>query len=165
MPALPTITTLQALLPSLKIWQQKIQPVLGNVPTPRCPFNFRATGGPTGTTFVVLNWEEVSGTDGYEIQASSTGDFSTATTIATFKSPVATSWVDTTITTGVQRWYRIRSTAGTLAKPQSVFSVWSAPITSTSGNNTTSYNPIDNNSGGNGGWNPPTRGGRGYSTL
>jgi len=163
MPALPTITTLQALLPSLKIWQQKIQPALGNVPVPRCPFNFRASGGPTGTTFVVLNWEQVSGTDGYEIQASSTGDFSTATTIATFKSPVATAYVDSTVTTGVQKWYRIRSTAGTLAKPQSVTSVWSAPVSNTSGSGTTSYNPINNNSG-RGGWNPPSRGGGGHST-
>ena len=156
--SLPTITTPEMLVATLKIWQQKLQPALAVVAIPRCPFNFRVAGNATGATGLTLNWEQVYGADGYQIQMSTNGDFSTASVIATLTNPAATAWFDSTAVTGVQRWYRIRSTAGTVSKPQSVFSVWSAPAANTSGSGTTTYNPIINNSGSDG-WNPPNRGG------
>lgn len=152
MPSLPSINSLQQLLPTLKIWQQTINPSV-NAPTPpRTPFNFRAIGGASGATGVTLNWELVRGADGYQVQSSPTGDFSNASIVATLNSAAAISWFDSTIASGVKRYYRIRATTGTVNQPQSVFGVWSAPISSTSGNGTTSYDQTSGSSG-SGGWN------------
>jgi hypothetical protein len=139
MAQLPTINSLEQLLPNLKLWQQTINPTL-NLPTvPRSPFNFRASGGAVGSTGVALSWEVVKGADGYEIQSSTNGDFSTAPVIATLTTNLAMSWFDSTVITSVKRWYRIRSTNGTTRAPHYLKGIWSAPIIATSGSNTTTY--------------------------
>jgi hypothetical protein len=154
--SLPTINSLESLLPMLKIWQQTINPAISVPPIPRSPFNFRAMGGATGTIGIALSWEQVAGADGYQIQSSPTGDFSTAPIVATLSSISATSFFDNTIVTGVKRWYRIRSTSGTIANPQSVQGTWTAPIYATSGSGTTTYDTVSSSTGinnGNRGWN------------
>jgi hypothetical protein len=162
--ALPPVSSMGSFVSTLKIWQQKLNPGLISPPQPRTPFNFRASGGPTGANAILLNWEQVRGADGYQIQMSTTPDFSNATIVATLRSPVATAWVDVTDTTGAQRWYRIRSTAGTVRRRQSVVGIWSAPVSSTSGNNSTTYDQTSGSSGP-GGWNRPTAGSRGSRLL
>lgn len=152
MPSLPGINSLQELLPTLKIWQQRMNTVIDTPVAPRSPFNFQAVGGVVGATGITLSWEIVKGADGYEIQSSPTGDFSTAPIIAALTSPVATSWFDSTITTGVKRYYRIRSTVGTTNAPHTIKGQWTAPIFVTSGSGTTTYDQTSGGSSGTGGW-------------
>jgi hypothetical protein len=85
---------------------------------------------------------EVPGATGYEVQVSQNGDFSTAPIVATSSDPSATSHVDNTITNGVKRWYRVRSTAGTTNQPNAVKGRWTAPVISTSGSGTTTYDQV-----------------------
>ena len=137
--SLPTITSLQGLFAGLAQWQQALNPVI-TAPVPvRPPFNFTAAGGAAGATGISLTWERVAGADGYQLQRSATGDFSSATTIATLRSPVATSFFDSTVVTGTKYYYRVSSTAGTIQQPQSINGAWSSPISATSGNAQTTY--------------------------
>jgi len=156
MPSLPTIVNLERAVPTLKLWQQQLNQGISSPQPPRTPFNFHASGGASGSRSITLNWETISGADGYQIQMSATGDFSSAPIIATISNTAATSWSDDTVVTSVKRWYRIRSTAGTSFQPQSVQGIWSAPIISTSGNNATTYDQTSGTSG-NGGWNKPAK--------
>lgn len=154
MSSLPVISSLEQLLPALKIWQQAINPVINTPVAPRAPFNFHAVGGAAGATGITLNWESVKGADGYEIQSSTTGDFSTAPIIATLTNLASTSFFDSTAITSVKKWYRIRSTTGTTNSPHSIKGIWSSPIFNTSGSGTTSYDQTTGGGGWSGGRNP-----------
>lgn len=150
--SLPSINSLEHAIPTLKIWQQRLN-TLTRAPVPlRTPFNFRAAGGTTGATGITLSWEVVKGSDGYEVQSSPTGDFSNAPIIATLTSQVATSFFDSTGATAVKRYYRIRTTTGTNSAPRTVKSQWTAPINATSGSGVTTYDSTSATSGV-GGWN------------
>lgn len=116
---------LQQLLPALK--RNNVQPV-----QPRPPFNLRVKGATTGNA---VSWETVPGADGYELQASSNGDFSTAPLIS---SGAATAYTDV-VGSGTKKWYRVRSTSGTPSQPNLIKGNWSAPVISTSNSGTTSY--------------------------
>lgn len=151
MSSLPIISSLQELLPTLKIWQQTINPTINTPVPPRAPFNLHAIGGTAGATGITLNWEVVSGADGYEIQSSSTGDFSSAPIIATLTNVASTSWFDNTAVTNIKKWYRIRATIGTTNAPHAIKGAWSAPIFNTSGSGTTVYDQTTGTSG-SGGW-------------
>lgn len=154
--SLPAITSMEQLLPALQIWRQTIQPAISTPSPPRSPFNFRATSG-SGSVGIVLNWDLVSGADGYIIQTSPNGDFSNATTLAQISNGAQTSFFDNTPATGTKKYYKIASTAGTISQPQSVTGIYSAPISITSGSGGTSF---DNTSGSSGtdGWNQGPRG-------
>ena len=116
------------------------------------------TGGATGATGITLTWDVVKGSDGYEIQASPTGDFSNASIIASITGQVGTSFFDSTTTTGVTRYYRIRATAGTQSQPHSIKGIWSSPISVASGSGATTYGNSSGSSGSSG-WNRPRNGG------
>jgi len=166
MPQLPVINSLEQLLPSLKVWQQALNPTLNLPVAPRTPFNLRATGGAAGATGITLNWDIVKGADGYEIQSSSNGDFSTAAIVATLTNGAATSWFDNTQVTSVKRWYRIRATNGTTQSPHYVKGPWSAPINNTSGSATTVYDQTSGTSGASqNGWNRGSNPGIGQRRL
>jgi hypothetical protein len=147
MSSLPIISSLEQLLPTLKIWQQTLNPLTNTPVPPRPPFNLRATGGASGATGITLNWELVTGADGYEIQSSSTGDFSNASIIATLTNIASTSWFDSTTVTSVKKYYRIRATIGTTNAPHSIKGAWSASISNTSGSGTTTYDQTSGNTG------------------
>jgi hypothetical protein len=147
MNSLPAINSLQELLPALKLWQQTLNTVINNPVPPRPPFNFHANGNAAGATGVTLNWEVVSGADGYDIQSSPNGDFSNASIIASLTSPAATSWFDSTAVTSVKRYYRIRSTIGTNNSPHTIKGQWSAPIFNSSGSGTIVYDQVSGASG------------------
>jgi hypothetical protein len=102
---------------------------------PRAPFNLRALGGSSGNT---LSWEDIPGADGYELQMSTNGDFSSATTIS---SGTSTSFTDVTHSAGTKRWYRLRGFVRT-RQTDVVPGPWSAPIVSTSGSNVTTYDQV-----------------------
>lgn len=144
MSSLPVISSLEQLLPALKLWQQTLNPSVNVPPQPRIPFNFRSSSG-IGTPHTTLQWESVQGADGYQIQSSSNGDFSTPTTatiIAALRGQTSTSWTDALSASGVKRWYRIRATAGTVNQPQVIFGVYSAPIIATSGSGAIVYDKV-----------------------
>lgn len=135
---LPTIHDPRQLIPYLKRWQRQLAPSVQRAIPPRVPFNFRATSGAVGTTQIVLDWEQVKGADGYEIQYSPSGDFSNAVSISV-QNERQVSYVDDIGTTAVLRYYRIRATAGTHDHKQQGKSRWSAPISVTSGAGSTTY--------------------------
>ena len=137
--ALPTITSPQQILGGLKQWQKQLEPSVSLPVEPRPPWNLRITGGTSANT---LSWETVPGATGYEVQVSQNGDFSTAPIVATSSDPSATSHVDNTVTNGVKRWYRVRSTADTTNQPNAVKGRWSAPVISTSGSGVTTYDQV-----------------------
>jgi hypothetical protein len=137
--ALPTITSPQQILGGLKQWQKQLDPSVSLPVEPRPPWNLRITGGTASNS---LSWEPVPGAGGYEVQVSQNGDFSTAPIIATSSDSSATLHVDNTIANGVKRWYRIRSTAGTANQPGLLKGLWSAPVISTSGSGTTTYDQV-----------------------
>jgi hypothetical protein len=137
--ALPTITSPQQILGGLKRWQQQLDPSVSLPVEPRPPWNLRITGG---TALNSLSWEPVPGAGGYEIQVSQNGDFSNAPIIATPTDGGATSHVDNTAVNGVKKWYRVRSTAGTTNQPNALKGLWSAPVISTSGSGTTTYDQV-----------------------
>src|SRR6516164_3587898 len=137
---LPTITTLEALLPTLKIWQQKLNPTVSRPRAPRSPWNFAATA-PGTTTQNKLTWEAVPNATGYEIQASPTGDFGSAPIISVPTSQGQTVYNHESGASGQLYHYRIRATNGTSK------STWTAPIAITSVTNTKVYDQRSHTSG------------------
>lgn len=116
---------LQQLLPQLK--RNAVQPV-----PPRTPRNLRSTGVASGNA---VSWETVPGADGYELQMTPNGDFSTA---ATVQSGAPTTYNDI-VPAGTKRWYRVRPTAGTPSQPGIIKGNWSAPIISVGNSGATTY--------------------------
>lgn len=80
--------------------------------TPGIPTNFTVQ---TGNAQVLASWDLTAGATSYVVQRSE--DNVTFTTIATVSgSPLATSYLDTTVTLGTQYWYRVAasSTSGSV---------------------------------------------------
>jgi hypothetical protein len=137
--ALQTITSPHQIVGGLKQWQQQLNP-------------FRLA--PRGATAPVepsyrrrhIDKRSLLGkgprAHGYEVQVSSNGDFLNAPIITTSSDSSATTHVDNTIVNGVKRWYRIRTTTGTTNQPGLLKSLWSAPVISTSGSGTTTYDQV-----------------------
>jgi hypothetical protein len=160
MGSLPTITSLEQVLPTLKIWQQRINPVVNTPVPPHAPFNVSASGGAAGATGITVGWGIVKGSDGYEVQMSTNGNFESAVIIALLTNPAATSYFDSTTVTSVKRYYRVRATAGTANQPHSVKGIWSAAINATSGSGLVTHDQTTFTSGA-GGWNRPSNPGIG----
>jgi|SRR6516164_5261516 hypothetical protein len=139
--SLPTITTLEQLLPAIKVWQQKLNTVLEKGRVLRPPFNLRASSV-TGARAILLEWEVVPGADGYEISVSSNGDFSDEQVLQVQTSPLATSYVHSLSASGITQYYRVSATSGTVANPQSVIGAPSAPVSIASGHNGTVFSPL-----------------------
>lgn len=151
MTTLPTIGDMNSLVPVLKIWQKQLNPVVQKPPVLRSPFNFRGVGSGTGNA---LSWEPVTNADGYEIQSSTNGDFFAAPILATLSNSVAVGYFDSLGAAGIKRYYRVRATGTVGGAQHAVKGTWTAPITSTSGSGSTTYDTTSGSSG-HGGWNPP----------
>lgn len=136
MPAIPIINT----LPGLQQWQQALQSATKGVLTPRIPWNFTVTSKQGGN---YLTWQSVSGADGYIVDISQNGDFSTGIISINLPGNNNTAYFDTVPTaagaTPAIRYYRVRATAGTVQQPQSVQGLTTGVISSTAipPNNTT----------------------------
>lgn len=163
---LPTITSLANLGPMLKAWQQALNPVVNRPQPPRCPFNVRLSS-PTGSTGVLIQWEQVPQADGYRVYYSDSGDFSGDSVLATLPSPLSTAYFDSVGVTGKNRFYRVASTAGTPSQPQSVEGVKSAPLQLASGSGQVVYDTTSDNTGSSGFNRPirPSQGPGGYNPL
>lgn len=132
---------LAQLLPVLK-------PIAVRPVPPRTPWNFRATANSSGNA---LSWESVPGADGYELQMTTNGDFSTASTVF---AGAATTFTDA-VASGTKRWYRVRPFART-RQDEIVPGTWSAPLISTSGSGTTTYDQTTHTAAWQSGRRPPS---------
>ena len=138
--SLPNISNLQQLLPSLKIWQQRLNRTIQKPQAPRAPFNLKASSM-TGATAVLLEWEPVRGADGYIVYSSDVGDFSDGRVAKVQANPMATTWTDNLVIAGKTRFYRVSATSGTIANPRSVVGNPSVVVSIASGHNAPLYSP------------------------
>lgn len=119
-------------LPGLEQWRQALNTVVKGVLAPRIPWNFQVTNKQGGN---YLTWQEVSGADGYVVEVSTNGDFSTGTTQVKLHGNANVAYFDSVPTSGgvspAIRYYRIWATAGTTTEPQSVNGLPTGVISST----------------------------------
>lgn len=108
-------------IPALTQWRAKLNNTLKRPFAPKIPWNFAVASKQGGN---LLTWASVAGADGYEIDKSTTGDFSSNFTTVQLPAQQQSSYFDASPTaqgaTPVKMFYRMRATAGTLAQPQSV---------------------------------------------
>lgn len=99
---------------------------------PAIPWNFTVVNKQGGN---YLTWQLVKGADGYRIDISTNGDFSTGVQTVTLKGQANTAYFDTVPTSGgtapAARQYRVRATSGTINEPQKVDGINSGVIAST----------------------------------
>lgn len=130
--ALPTITDASQLPQYLKVWQTELAPLLKKALVPRIPWNFAITSKQGGN---YATWQGVAEADGYILDISTTGDFSTGAITVPLLGQNNTAYFDNVPTAGgaapAIRYYRVRATAGTTANPQSVSGRPSQVISST----------------------------------
>lgn len=136
MPSIPSITS----IPGLVQWRNALTASTATVAPPRIPWNFAVASQQGGN---YLTWQQVKTADGYIVDISTSGDFSTGVTSVSLPGNQNTAYFDTTPTasgaTPAARYYRVRATAGTTQQPQSVSGQVSGVISSTAipPNNTT----------------------------
>lgn len=118
-------------LPGIEEWRQSLKQTVKNVSTPKVPWNFTVSSKQGGN---YLSWQIVVGADGYIVEISSTGDFSTGVDAKQLPGNENISYFDTVPTSGGAtpsiRYYRVRATAGTVNRPQSVQGIATVVISS-----------------------------------
>jgi hypothetical protein len=126
--AIPTISS----SPELALWYQQVKNIGKKPLSPRIPWNFTVVNKQGGN---YLTWQQVDGADGYRVDISTNGDFSTGIQTVTLKGNANTAYFDTVPTSGgatpAARQYRVRATSGTASDPQTVDGLNSAVISST----------------------------------
>jgi len=125
---IPTITT----IPGLAQWQAGLRQTLFSPTSPPIPANFAVASKQGGN---YLTWSAVKGADGYQVEISSTGDFSVLLTAHLLPGNNANAHFDTvptsTGTAPTVRYYRVRATAGTVKNPQNVLGKPTSVLSST----------------------------------
>lgn len=138
--ALPTIMTPAQMPQLLKTWQKKLAPgQRSGVAAPAAPANFTAAAQYGG---VLLTWNPAPGSsvDGYILQKSYTGDFSTNTITIPLTDPQANSYFDPqNAGHSVMVFYRLMATAGSEKNPHSVIGESTATLSAQSLNSTTGF--------------------------
>ena len=114
--SLPTATPSTDINQTLASWQTQLRPLIQNVAPQATPQNFNVTNSRGGLT---LSWAPVSGADGYEILRSLNGSFTDDLQIIPIKNVNQSSYFDPLGGNSTTAHYRIRSTSGTAANPQS----------------------------------------------
>jgi hypothetical protein len=126
---LPTSTPTQDINQTLANWQIQLQPLIQNVAPQATPQNFGVTNSRGGLT---LSWSPVSGSDGYEILRSLNGSFTDDLQVIPVKNSNQSSYFDGLGGNATAAHYRIRTTSGTAANPQSQRGPESGPVSHTS---------------------------------
>jgi hypothetical protein len=115
--ALPPVPSISG----LEQWRQQLKLSAPIPSTPKIPWNFTVVTKQGGN---YLTWQTVNGADGYIVDVSLNGDFSTGVTSVTLMGNANTAYFDSVPTAkGLPppiRYYRVRATAGTSTNPQSV---------------------------------------------
>lgn len=114
--SLPTVTPNQNINEVMANWQTQLAPVISNAAPQATPLNFTVTNSRGGLT---LNWSPVQGGDGYEILKSQNGSFADDLQVIPVKSANQSNFFDSTGGNALKASYRIRTTSGTTANPQS----------------------------------------------
>src|SRR3954462_6406404 len=127
--SLPTSTPTQDINQTLANWQTQLNGLVQNVSPQATPQNFGITNSRGGLT---LNWSPVDGADGYEILKSANGSFTDDLQIIPVKNANQSSFFDSLGGNSQTAHYRIRTTSGTAANPQSQRGPESGPIKHTS---------------------------------
>jgi hypothetical protein len=127
--SLPTSTPTQDINQTLANWQTQLNGLVQNVAPQATPQNFGITNSRGGLT---LNWSPVAGADGYEILKSASGSFTDDLQIIPVKNANQSSFFDSLGGNSQAAHYRIRTTSGTAANPQSQRGPESGPIKHTS---------------------------------
>jgi|ERR1017187_3799453 hypothetical protein len=127
--SLPTSTPTQDINQTLANWQIQLQPLIQNVAPQATPQNFGVTNSRGGLT---LSWSPVSGSDGYEILRSLNGSFTDDLQVIPVKNSNQSSYFDGLGGNATAAHYRIRTTSGTAANPQSQRGPESGPVSHTS---------------------------------
>lgn len=127
--SLPTVTPTQNINETLANWATQLTPLIQNVAPQATPQNFGITNSRGGLT---LNWSPVAGADGYEILRSLNGSFTDDLQIIPVKNANQSSYFDSLGGNSTTAHYRIRTTSGTAANPQSQRGPESGPIRHTS---------------------------------
>lgn len=113
---LPTATSTQDINQTLAVWQNQINPSVQGVAPQATPLNFTVTNSRGGLT---LNWSPVTSGDGYEILKSPNGSFTDDLQVIPVKNTNQSSFFDSMGGNAQTASYRIRTTSGTAANPQS----------------------------------------------
>lgn len=126
--SLPIITG----IPGIQQWQQVLKTVNSSPQTPKIPWQFTVKNQQGGN---YLTWQVVAGADGYIVDISANGDFSTTLSSINLPGINNITYFDTAPTAnGVAptiRYYRVRATAGTTNQPQSVLGLTTGVVSST----------------------------------
>ncbi len=125
---LPVITTQEGLLLYLKQFERKLNPLLARARTPKSVWNFKVTTKRGG---LLLEWDILSGADGYEIQSSVNADFASPVVIP-LRNSQQNSYFDALGGGPTTRFYKIRATAGTIRTPHTVKGKLSGIVSGTS---------------------------------
>ena len=110
-------------------WQAQLANLISVTPPQVTPTNFAVSNQRGGMS---LSWSPVPSGDGYEILKSANGSFVDDLQIVPIKNPAQCSYFDGTGGAATKVSYRIRTTSGTAANPQSQRGPESGPIQHTS---------------------------------
>lgn len=126
--SLPIITG----IPGIQQWQQVLKTVNASPQTPKIPWQFKVKNQQGGN---YLTWQAVTGADGYIVDISANGDFSTTLSSKNLLGNNNITLFDSIPTsngaTPAIRYYRVRATAGTVSQPQSVSGLPTGVLSST----------------------------------
>lgn len=130
--SLPVITDQSQLVPMLNNWNKQLSSLAKKPPAPRVPWNFSVVNKQGGN---YLTWQGVKEADGYMVDISTNGDFSTGVQTVPLLGQTNTAYFDNVPTSGgatpALRYYRVRATAGTSSNPQAVSGKATQVISST----------------------------------
>ena len=110
-------------------WQAQLANLISTTPPKVTPSNFAVSNQRGG---MALSWSPVPDGDGYEILKSANGSFTDDLQVLPIKDPSQCSFFDGTGGSATSVSYRIRTTSGTAANPQSQRGPESGPIRHTS---------------------------------
>lgn len=127
--SLPTVSPNQPLEQTLANWRTQLNPLVENATPQATPLNFGVTSARGGLN---LTWSPVTGGDGYEILKSANGSFTDDLQIIPIKDINQTKFFDPLGGNAQSASYRIRTTSGTRANPQSQRGPESGPVVHTS---------------------------------
>jgi hypothetical protein len=127
--SLPSVGSFSQLQQYMGTWKHNLTRVLQRPIGPRVPPNFRITNARGGFR---LEWAFTEGADGYEIQRSDDGSFSSNVVTIPVRHRDQTSYFDPMGGAAVERYYRVRATAGTENAPHSVGGPFSTSVSHTS---------------------------------
>jgi len=122
--SLPSLTDVKSMPDAIQTWKPKLNQAIKSALPPPTPYNFKATSMRGG---IMLSWSPIpavtnpklTGPDGYELLRSPSGTFTDDIQIIPIPGVHQTSYLDNIGGSATTVSYRIRTTGGSAAAPQS----------------------------------------------